>query len=440
MPTRPNILYIHSHDTGRYIQPYGHAVPTPHLQSLAEEGMLFHQAFCANPTCSPSRAALLTGQAAHSAGMLGLAHPPSSSRLFDYGQHIVNVLKTAGYRSYLAGHQHILHSDDPGRDIGYDATIGTMETAHEAAAGFLRTAGDDPFFLDVGFFETHRKFPELSDADNPDYCLPPAPLPNNAAVRRDMAQFKASARVLDEKIGVVLAALRDSGKEDNTLVICTTDHGLAFPRMKCNLYDDGIGVMLLLKGCGFTGGRVSDSLVSHIDVFPTVCDLAGIEPPEWVQGRSLVPLAEDPRKTIREEVFAEVNYHVMYFPQRAVRTADWKYIRNYDSPWNRGFNCDGGPSLDFWVENGWLETGLPREELYNLQFDPHEKNNLAEEEEFKDIKADLAARLDEWMTATNDPITVHGYVPLPDFMKVKGLKPVGIGEFVDEPSWPVRKA
>src|SRR5210317_215070 len=93
--TRPNILYIHSHDTGRYIQPYGHAIATPNLQKLAEEGFLFRQNFCINPTCSPSRAALLTGSYPHENGMTGLAHRGFS--LHDYSQHLVHTLRVAGY-------------------------------------------------------------------------------------------------------------------------------------------------------------------------------------------------------------------------------------------------------------------------------------------------------------------------------------------------------
>ena len=103
--SHPNILYIHSHDTGRYIQPFGHAMPTPNFQRLAEQGILFRQAFCANPTCSPSRAALLTGQWPHSCGMLGLAH--RGFRLNDYSHHLVHTLKKAGYTTALSGFQHV---------------------------------------------------------------------------------------------------------------------------------------------------------------------------------------------------------------------------------------------------------------------------------------------------------------------------------------------
>jgi arylsulfatase A-like enzyme len=117
---RPNVLYIHSHDTGRYIQPYGHAVPTPNLQKLAEEGVLFRQAFCAAPTCSPSRASLLTGQCPHSNGMLGLAH--LGFQLTDYKRHILHTLRAEGYISALAGVQHIARKP---ATIGYDRVIET---------------------------------------------------------------------------------------------------------------------------------------------------------------------------------------------------------------------------------------------------------------------------------------------------------------------------
>ena len=118
---RPNILYIHSHDTGRYVQPYGHAVATPCLQSLAEEGVLFRQNFCINPTCSPSRAALLTGCYPHENGMTGLAHRGWS--LNDYSQHIIHTLRKEGYLSVLAGAQHIASHTGEKRawqTIGYD--------------------------------------------------------------------------------------------------------------------------------------------------------------------------------------------------------------------------------------------------------------------------------------------------------------------------------
>jgi len=312
----PNILYLHSHDTGRYIQSYGHAVPTPNIQRLAEEGVLFRQAFCTAPTCSPSRASLLTGLWAHSSGMIGLAHRGFS--LNDYKQHLLHTLRKAGYYSALIGVQHI--APDPTL-IGYDQVVELencrAEKAAPAAVDFLSHAPPRPFFLSVGFFETHRPFPPPGPKEDPRYCLPPHPLPDTPQTREDMAAFKASARILDQGMGAVLEALEAHGLAEDTLVICTTDHGLAFPGMKCKLTDHGIGVMLILRGSGgFTGGRVCDAMVSQVDLFPTLCELLEIERPAWLQGRSMMPLIRGETKQIHDEIFAEVTYHAAYEPQR----------------------------------------------------------------------------------------------------------------------------
>ncbi|MBM3190888.1 MAG: sulfatase, partial [Chloroflexi bacterium] len=287
---RPNILYIHSHDTGRYIQPYGYAVPTPALQRLAEQGVLFRQAFNVAPTCSPSRAGLVTGMCAHSAGMIGLAHRGFS--LNDYRKHIVHTLRGAGYESTLIGIQHVAARAET---IGYDRVVPLESRRAEhvapAAAAFVRSRPAQPFFLSVGFFETHREFPEPGSAGDARYMRPPEPLPDTPETRYDMAAFQASARLLDEGVAVVLHALDEAGLAENTLVICTTDHGIAFPGIKCNLTDHGIGVMLVLRGPGgFRGGRVLDGMVSHTDIFPTLCELLDIEAPAWLQGRSIMPL------------------------------------------------------------------------------------------------------------------------------------------------------
>ena len=237
--SQPNILYIHSHDTGRYLQPYGHAVPAPNLQRLAEGGVLFRKAFNAAPTCSPSRASLLTGMCPHSNGMFGLAH--RGFALNDYRQHIVHTLRPAGYQSALIGLQHIAR--DPAV-IGYDRVESfqgnRVENVAPAAAAFLREKHSAPFFLDVGFFETHREFRAPGPKEDARFCLPPAPIPDTPQTRADIAAFKASARVMDEGVGVVLKALEDAGLAGNTLVISTTDHGIPFPSMKCNLSDHGI--------------------------------------------------------------------------------------------------------------------------------------------------------------------------------------------------------
>ncbi|HAS84210.1 MAG TPA: sulfatase [Verrucomicrobia bacterium] len=403
---RPNILYLHSHDTGRYIQPHGHAVPTPALQRLAEDGVLFRQNFCVNPTCSPSRAALLTGCYPHENGMTGLAH--RGFTLNDYGQHLLHTLRNAGYISALAGVQHIASrtaSKLPWEIIGYDRWLG--HEARDGAVEFIENCTDAPFFLSVGFNETHREFPVLdASPDDPRYCLVPAPLPDTPQTRVDMARYKASARILDRKIGDVLDALDRCGKAENTLVICTTDHGIAFPHMKCNLTDHGIGVMLMMRGPGgFSGGKVVDAMTSHLDVFPTICDLLDVEPPSWLRGKSLLPLVNACATAIHDELFFEVNYHAAYEPMRAVRTGRWKYIRRFDGRQTPVLvNCDAGESKALWLAQDWPERAVAEEQLFDLCFDPNEVCNQASDPGCNAILREMRNRLERWMHATNDPL------------------------------------
>ncbi len=424
---RPNILYIHSHDSGRYIQPYGHGLATPCLQRLAEEGVLFRQNFCVSPTCSPSRAALLTGCYPHENGMTGLAN--RGWALNDYRQHVIHTLRKEGYVSVLAGIQHIASHTDQKQAwqiIGYDRHLegDACEQANSflyegdacnQAVSFLKNPPETPFFLSVGFFETHREFPELADSpDDPRYCAPPTPLPDTEETREDMARFKASARILDRKIGDVLSALDRSGLADNTLVICTTDHGIAFPRMKCSLHDSGIGTMLIMRGPGgFTGGRVIDAMTSHLDIFPTICDLLQLEPPVWLRGRSLRPLVTDEVDHIHEALFFELNYHVAYEPMRAVRTHRWKYIRRFDDRTTPVLpNCDDGESKSFWLQHDWKNHSLPEEGLFDLTFDPNEMSNLANAPAAQSVLKELRCRMERWMKETEDPL-LEGSVPAP---------------------------
>ncbi len=412
-PDQPNILYVHSHDTGRYVQPFGHAIPTPNIQRLAEQGVLFRKAFCAAPTCSPSRASLLTGQYAHSSGMLGLAHRGFS--LYNHKQHILHTLRKVGYYSALIGEEHL--SKDP-TAMGYDR-VSKLEgyQADIVAPGAIEMLSNglpQPFFLSVGFFETHREFLKPSSIKDANYSLPPAPLPDTPRTRLDMGAFKASAWDLDQGVGAVLEALEANGLAGNTLVICTTDHGIAFPRMKGNLTDHGIGVMLIMRGSGgFTGGKVSDSLVSHIDLFPTICDLLQIDRPGWLQGESMLPLMRGEAEQIHDAIFAEVTYHAAYEPQRSVRTQRWKYIRRFDHHLGPVLpNCDDSPSKDVLMQYGWKERSRALEQLYDLIFDPNEACNAANDLSNAIVLEEMRDRLDQWMSRTDDPL-LHGPVPAP---------------------------
>jgi N-sulfoglucosamine sulfohydrolase len=416
--TTPNILYLHSHDTGRFVQPYGHQVPTPNIQRLADQGLLFRKAFCAAPTCSGSRSALLTGEYPHTNGMMGLAH--RGFELHDHSHHLVHTLREAGYWSALIGEQHL--SRDPSV-LGYDLVIPSdthhVERVAPVAVEAIAQAPPEPFFLSVGFFETHREYFEPTSVRDALYSLPPDNMPDTPETRRDIAAYKTSARSLDQGVGSVLDALDEHDLADDTLVILTTDHGLAFPGAKGTLYDRGIGVLLIMCGPGGAhGGRVSDALVSHVDVFPTICELAGIEPPARLQGRSLGPLMRQEVEAVNDAIFAELTYHAAYEPVRAVRTERWKYIRRFGDRLKPVLpNVDDSPTKDLLVAAGWADVELPRETLHDLRFDPAEAHNAIDAPHCARIAGELRERLDGWMRATGDPL-LDGPVPAPEGAEV----------------------
>ena len=413
---RPNINYIHSHDTGRFTSPYGYTVPTPNIQRLAEEGVVFRQAFCAAPTCSPSRASLLTGECPHSNGMLGLVNRGFAMTETGYQHHIIRTLRReAGYYSALIGLQHI--AKDP-HTIGYDQVQvipwSHVEDVAPPAVQFLRSAPKQPFWLTVGFFETHRAYRKSGPEDDWRTIQPPPPIPDVPQTRRDMADYHASVRKLDWAVGEVLAALEAAGLASNTVVISTTDHGISFPKMKCNLYDGGMGVHLVMRGPGvFTGGKSCDAMISQLDIYPTLCDLLEISHPDWLQGHSFLPVLRGDVQEINDAVYAEVNYHASYEPQRAVRTKRWKYIQRFDGRNHPVLpNCDDGLSKTYWLQNGWAQQQVASEELYDLVFDPNERNNLAASPLHREALADMQKRLDAWMHSTNDPL-LQGPVKAP---------------------------
>ena len=425
-----NIIYIHTHDSGRYLAPYGHNIPTPNLMELAKQSTLFRHCYCAGPTCSPSRAALLTGTLPHVNGMLGLAH--RGFQMNDYNMHLSSYLKNNGYETVLCGHQH--EAPDTSM-LGYDKVINinAPEKSHferdvmyaNAAADYIKQSAQNNngknFFLSFGMFCTHREFPRYGEIENDikqEYIQPPHVMYDAQTNREDMAGYHALAKTADKCAGIVMDALTASPDiEDNTIVIFTTDHGMAFPRMKCNLYDTGIGVAFMIKYPGNpTKGTANDFLISQIDVFPTLCELCGIKKPDWVTGKSFKSILDGGTDEINDEIFVEVTYHAAYEPMRCIRTQRYKLIRRYD--WHNGYvpsNTDDGNSKRFMMSAGIMSRPIAREMLFDLYLDPLERENLVNDGAYTDIYSDLSARLADCMERTKDPLTaVNHRVPKPD--------------------------
>lgn len=409
--TAPNIVLFHTHDTGRWIQPYGAPVRSPRLQQFAEQGVLFRDAHSAAPTCSPSRAAMLTGQWPHQTGMDGLAHLGHS--LTHPDRHLAGVLGRAGWHTALVGMQHETDTDDPDRGgtLGYHEDLGARDSHASSVRGpaldYLRRDHDQPFLLNVGLVETHllyeNEWPFFHPAADDRWTATPPGVPNTAETRREMASFQASLLAVDDLLGELLDTLDDTGLADNTIVIVTTDHGLPLPDRKCHLTAGGTGVMLIMAGPGIPAGAPRDALVSQVDLLPTLCELVGIDVPVWAVGRSLVPTLTT-GEAVREETFAEVNVHVDPEPQRMVRTERWSYLRRYTDGHQRLPNVDASAARTVWEAAGGAERLVPTEQLFDLVLDPLELVNVADDPNHRAALDEMRERLDRWLADTDDPV------------------------------------
>lgn len=450
-----NVVYLHSHDTGQWIEPYGHPVETPVLAAFAREGVLFRNATCAAPTCSPSRAALLTGLYPHQPGngMLGLAHF-GEWRIIDTSRHLAARLQQHGYLTALAGVQHetgqsheLIHGLGYRQLLNYDGPDGRRvdATTDTAACAFLkqRATSGQPFFLSVGFSETHRTGdvnnfaprrqleerglapvsdePCGSDVDSR-YVRAPAPFYDSPVMRREWARFRNAARILDERIGRVLQAIDEAGLRESTLVMITTDHGPPLPTMKGNLTEAGLRVLLMLRGptgSGFEGGRTFDAMVSHLDVVPTLEALLGLPPADDLTGHSLLPLVRgevaDSVQALTRYRFSEHNDHAaISHVQRSVFDGRFKLIRRFERSGGplKGtppFQCDKGASRSLYESLGFRNPSGEVWRLHDLWLDANEAHNLADDADYHAVRTRLNEALEAWMVATGDPLAADGF-------------------------------
>ncbi|WP_067842826.1 sulfatase family protein [Amphibacillus sediminis] len=437
---KKNIIYIHTHDSGKVLSPYGYNVPTQALESFTKDATIFREAYCVGPTCSPSRAGLLTGMYPHSNGMYGLSQ--RGFKLHDYNQHLVNFLKKNDYYTVLSGIQHeagsYIDHEQGAKVIGYHEDISADNTnlkEEELVEWDYQNAlnvkewlenynNDQPFFLSYGLFSTHRKFPSESHKNKQSidakYVMPPDPLAKERAVREDYTGYLKSATWFDESFKLVIEAIKQSGYYDQSIIIFTTDHGIAFPFSKCSLFDTGIGVSLIMRvpNSQMIGEEI-EGLVSQIDVFPTLCDLVGLAKPDYLQGESFAKMFEQEDLSGREFVFSEINYHTSYEPARSVRTKRYKFIKYYDQSYlkvNRT-NIDNSISKAFYQEHDLEQVTKPEEALYDLFYDPSEKNNVINDPQYQEIAETLRTKLLEHQQQTNDPL-LEGHFKVQEEWKV----------------------
>lgn len=411
---QPNIVLVHWHDLGTRLGCYGHGdVASPRLDALAEDGLRFDAAFCTTPLCTPARASLFTGLYPPRHGHHGLAH--RGSRYREGIRTLPMLLGELGYRTALAGMQH--EAVDP-KSIGFDEVMQVPGGGQfcgpvtDLAEDWLaRQPTDAPYFLTVGFTETHRDYEKLGsdqrderqpDQDELDRVIVPGFLPDNEHTRTDLAWMSRSIARADAATGRVIDAVRARPDADNTLIIFTTDHGMPFPRAKSTLYDSGIRIALIMvpPPAWQVGPSVVDQLLSHVDLTPTLVDLAGGTCD--VDGVSHAGLLRGEPVERRPQILSMKDLHEIYDPMRTLRTERHKYIRNL----HPGPRLILSTDLDESPTRAGMSTDYRRlrdhEELYDLQADPDEQHNLAADPASAELLATLRDQLAQELATLGD--------------------------------------
>ena len=407
---RPNIIYIDCHDLGEWLGCYGKPyLRTPNLDRLASEGARFTQFIASAPICMPSRAGIYTGKMPHVAGVMG--QEPLNGDAFCMAEHF----RRGGYETVLAGSLMILN--DPAW-AGFEKVLADGPP-EEAAADFMleRGSNNPPFFLSLSLPLVHRPFGDAFDPLVAERLEVPPPLPDLPAVRKDLAALCRQVEELDVRVGKVLNAIKEAGLEQTTLVVFTTEHGLATARAKHTLFDAGLKCALLIKYPPLIrAGKRYDPLLSNLDLLPTLLETANLPVPDDIQGRSFLSLLEGQDDYIRQEAFSEHTWgrrtgRWYYTPMRSVRTERYKYIHNFtrqpnylDNAWLARFDDPHE------VANRLFSSPTPEAQLYDLQRDPHELTNLASHVEFAEVRDELKKRLFGFLEHTDDPI-LRGPVP-----------------------------
>lgn len=422
---RPHIVMFIADDHGFLdSQVYSdQPISTPNMRRLAEEGMTLTRAFVVSPSCAPSRAALLTGlmparngaEANHAKARAEIKKLPAYFK--ELGYEVVAFGKVSHYK----------HTADYGFDHFAHDTFHDHEAIPAAIKWLKARKSDKPLCLLVGSNWPHVPWPE--NAPERPTQLPPTQVDTSETVRARQRYYSAVEK-MDRELGEVYDAARETlGR--NTLFIHTSDHGAQFPFGKWNCYDAGIRTSFLAVWPGvIKPGSKSDAMVSWVDVLPTMLQAAGGTYPPGLDGRPFLDVLRGKAQSHHEVIFAthSADGNMNVYPMRAVRTENWKYIRNLhpefkftthiDRAENRGAGGYWGGYWRTWVEQAKTNRAAarkvaayherPRDELYDLADDPHETKNLAGDPKHAERLKTMSALLDAWMEKQGDKQTVFG--------------------------------
>ena len=414
MSARPNILMMTCHDLGQHLGCYGvETVQSDAIDRLAAEGCRFGNYFATAALCSPSRGAMLTGRYPQTNGLMGLTHTPWLWSLKPGERHLASLLSEAGYHTTLVGFQHVTR-DDP-HTLGYYDVVEAGRLAPQKASSVVeilqhQKPTDPPFFLKVGFHEVHRRFDSGGvQPDSEKGVYVPPYLAATDVMRNDLAALQGSIKFMDAGVGEILSGLEQTGLAENTIVIFTSDHGIPYSGAKASLFDPGIEVPLIVRWPvgGLVGGKVHSQLMSNVDFLPTLLDLVGVPIPENVQGVSAAKMLRgESEEPIRDAVFAQrLSQPLRDNISRCIRTERYKLIRYFDSGRTVIKPVDVDPqAVAEHVERPRRDGTRPIVQLFDLEADPIEYENLAQDDRYADLVRELCDRLWRWMEEVGDPI------------------------------------
>jgi N-sulfoglucosamine sulfohydrolase len=409
--TRPNVVLIIGDDiSDSDFGCYGHPnIRTPNVDKLASSGMRFTNAYLTTSQCSPTRCSIITGRYPHNTGAPELHMPlPKGQVMFPA------ILKESGYYTVAAGKWHM------GRHAksAFDKVVGGGAGGEERWIHCLQNRPKNkPFFMWFAAYDAHRGWSKDKDAkphEPKDAVIPPY-LIDTPTARADMAKYYDEVQRLDRYTGLVVSELKKQGVLENTIIIFMADNGRPFPRCKTRLYDSGVKTPFVVNWpAGMKQkGKVSHSLVSAIDIAPTILELAGLKTPASFQGVSITPLLGDPKASVRKYVFAERNWHAQIAHERMVRHGNYMYIRNAHPKLPQICGLESQcpqKELRALAKQGKLTPAQmdpllePRaaEELFNVVDDPHQIKNIAADPKHRKVLDSLRKLMDQWQKRTGD--------------------------------------
>jgi len=418
---RPNFVIIIADDLAYSdVGAYGHPhIRTPNIDKLAEQGLKFDSAFLTCASCSPTRCSIMTSRYPHNTGAAELHQPlPPDQITFP------SLLKEAGYYTVAAGKWHLGNH----AKTGFHRIVGSGPSGCELWLDQLRNRPrNKPFFMWLASIDPHRPYKPntIPNPHKPSDVIVPPFLPDTPETRRDLAAYYDEITRLDGHVGKVLDELDRQNIADNTFVLFLSDNGRPFPRCKTTIYDSGIRTPFIVRWPRKIKPRTTcSSLVSVIDIAPTILELARLQPPPSFQGRSFARLLTDPTQSIRRYIFAEHNWHDYQAHERAVRSRDFLYIRNAfpHLPATPPADAVRGPTFQKMIQlydagklpphqQTCFVTPRPTEELYNTNNDPYCLHNLAPDPRYTIVLQKMRRILDRWIERTNDRIPSN---PTPD--------------------------